>query len=846
MGLPHLKVAYKEVRRRLAEHLIYAVVIALGVAGLVATSSFTDSLADAVNEQTKTLLGADFIVRSRQELPADLLKPFDESARAYSDQVAFNSMVQFVSTGATRLVQVRAVTGHAPFYGPFETRPPRARAALERWNPAEGIPPAIVDQTLLQQYRASVGDVIRLGAQEFEVIAELTKVAGEVAAISLVGPRIYIPQAAVDRTGLLKVGSLARYKRYYKTAGDAQTKELVGKLKLALEDSSASVETLEERREDIEGLLKNLKIFLGFSGIAALLLGLAGVSSAAFVQARRKRPNAAALLCLGATRRDVALIYGLQSLLLAMLGASAGAAVGWLIVRLFPLVLFEFMPLDVSMSVGVSVSALTAGVVIGLSGGLLFSWEALRSLALVSPMRALRTSARESVQRISSLTLMLLAGFLLLAGRYATGSSLAAVLFLAGVLGLFALIAAAGIGMLKLLHPAVRRAPRAILRQGLGNVYRPNNQSLIMILCVALLTFVISLTLLLQHSILNEVSLKDVSSQPNTVLFDIQTDQQQQVAALLRELDRPIIEEAAIISMRLRKINSTPASALLKDKRIPRWTLRREYRSTYRDHLTSTEKIIAGEFVPRVDPSVSPVPVSIEEGIADKLRIGIGDKLTFDVQGVTLETTVQSIRNVDWKQVRPNFFVVFPLGVLEQAPQTRVIATRVDNSAQSAALQQRTVERFPNISVIDITLVLSTLEAVLDKISFVLMFLGFFIVAMGAIILGGALATGKFHRVRELLVYRLLGAGYSDMRTLIASELLLLASIGIVIGLAVAFSSAAALGRLVLDISVSGLLYGSIVPAVLCLALVILLGAATIGPFRRLSPREVLSGGGRL
>ncbi|MCB0344119.1 MAG: ABC transporter permease [Bdellovibrionales bacterium] len=838
----HFKVAWREISRRFSEHSVYVAVIALGVSSLIATSSFTDSLADAIELQTKSLLGADFVVKSRQELPFQILEKYDSEVVEFSDQTAFNSMVQFLSTGETRLVQVRSVSGSAPYYGVFETNPPQARASLNEWQPnSDNLPPAIVDSTLLLQFDASVGDTIRLGSQDFVIKAELVKVAGEIAAVSVIGPRIYIPQSAVAGTGLLEVGSLSRHKRFYRSPDPKVTQLIIARLKDELLDSAAEVETVEDRKEDLQDLLGKLKVFLGISGVAALLLGLAGVASASFVQARRKRPNAAALMCIGARKSDVALIYGLQSALLAAFGAVLGSIIAWFILHLFPLVLLDFLPLDISVSIHMSPWALFVGAAVGLIGGLLFSWEALRALTLTSPMQALRTSYLQKNPRLSFATLFVAALYLLLAGRYATGNLLTSLTFLVGTAAaIIAIVLSANVSFI-LLRKTLTLVGNSIVRQGLANVLRPNNQSTIMVLCIALLTFILSLTLLLQRSLLDEVALKDTAQQPNTILFDVQSDQIAPTRSLLARHSLPVLEESAVVSMRLRSVDGKLSSELLKDKSIPKWTLRREYRSTYRDYLSGTERIIRGKLVKSVKNPNALIPVSLEEGIAEKLKVDIGSTLIFDVQGVELKTVVTSIREVDWKQVRPNFFVVFPLGVLEKAPQMTVFATRTSDSGASALLQRETVKLLPNVSVIDITLVLDTLTAVIDKISFVIMFLGFFIAAMGAVVLGGALATGRYHRIRELVIYRLLGASFTQMRCLAASEFIALGFTGVVIGLLLSFSTASLLAAAVLKVSLHGKLFSAIIPATISILLVALLGAVTTGPFRKLAPKQVLS-----
>src|SRR5206468_7059129 len=125
----------------------------------------------------------------------------------------------------------------------------------------------------------------------------------------------------------------------------------------------------------------------------------------------------------------------------------------------------------------------------------------------------------------------------------------------------------------------------------------------------------------------------------------------------------------------------------------------------------------------QVAPGLEVVPISLEQGIAKELQIGLGDGLVFDVQGVPVTTRVTSLREVDWRRIQPNFFVLFPRGVLEEAPTMRVTVTRVPSSEESARLQLELVKAFPNVSVIDLTLIVQTLDTVLGQISFVIRFM---------------------------------------------------------------------------------------------------------------------------
>jgi putative ABC transport system permease protein len=238
-----------------------------------------------------------------------------------------------------------------------------------------------------------------------------------------------------------------------------------------------------------------------------------------------------------------------------------------------------------------------------------------------------------------------------------------------------------------------------------------------------------------------------------------------------------------------------------KDSGIPNWTLRREYRSTYHDRLRDSEKIVAGTWHGRVSGETDPVPISVEDDIAKELQVGLGDEIVFDVQGIALRTRVASLREVDWRRVQPNFFVVFPRGVLEAAPVMHVLVTRVGTAGESARLQREVVTKFPGVSAIDLTLILQTLDSIVGKIAFVVRFMAMFTVLTGLLVLVGALATGRFQRIQESILLRTLGASRRQVFQVLVVEYCALGFLATVTGGVLALAAAWALAIWVFQVS---------------------------------------------
>ena len=200
--------AWRDTRRSRGRLLLFSSSIVLGVAALAAIGSLGANLERAVEEQARTLLGADLAISSRQPFTTEEESWMQQIGGEQSRETSFSSMIYFPASGGTRLAQVRALGGGFPFYGRLETEPPVAEA---RFRQGRG---ALVEQNLLIQFNAKTGDDIRVGGLTLPVTGELRKVPGESAALAVVSPRVYLPMEDLAATGLLRQGSLAQYKSY--------------------------------------------------------------------------------------------------------------------------------------------------------------------------------------------------------------------------------------------------------------------------------------------------------------------------------------------------------------------------------------------------------------------------------------------------------------------------------------------------------------------------------------------------------------------------------------------------------------------------------------------------------
>jgi len=763
-----LLMAWRDSRRSRRKLLLFSMSIVLGIAAMVAIGSFGQNLERAVEHQTKALLGADLMVQSRDEFNDKQRAFLDGIGVAHSDQVLFSSMVYFPKGDGTRLAQVAALSGDFPYYGEVETAPPDG---WQRFKRGEG---ALVEDSLMHQFGVRVGDSVKVGELTTPIVGALLKVPGDNELFASFAPRVFLRMEKLPATKLLGDASLARYRRYIRFSSDADVAAATTQLRDRREELQLRFDTVEERRGDLGEALRNLYRFLNLVGFIALLLGSIGIASAIQVHVRQRLDSVAVLRCLGTTAGQAFTIYLIQGAALGLAGVIAGTGLGVLLQQLLPWAFVDFIPIEVKFFVD-AWSVLRA-VAVGFVICMLFALLPLLQVRNVSPLAVFRRDIDHLPKRdpwLFVVYLAIAAGVVWFAITQ-TNEWQHGVGFAGGLAGALVLLLAVS----RMVVWSVRRVTHASLpfawRQGLASLHRPNNRTLLLMVSLGLGTFLILTLYLVQHSLVRQLMPDNRANKPNAVLFDVQPDQRNGVVQILTNQNLPVIDLSPVVTMRIQSIKGVAAAELIRSRaRSDRWALRREYRSTYRDHLADSEELLSGHWVKSAAPT-NEIPISLEQGIARELNVGLGDEIIFDVQGISMKTRVANLRRVDWRRLQANFFVVFPTGVLEDAPGFSIITTRVKDSAESAAMQRAVVQRYPNVSTIDFTLVLRVVEGIVSKISFAIQFMAMFTVLTGVILLITAVLNSRFQRLRETVLLRTLGASSGQLLRIQVIEFLLL------------------------------------------------------------------------
>jgi putative ABC transport system permease protein len=793
------RMAWRDSRRSRRRLVLFSFSVVLGIAALVAIGSFTANLRQAIEDQAKTLLGADMAIISREKLAPEVQRDLNSRGTESSTEVMFASMAVFPSSGGqTRLVTIRAMEGAYPFYGDVQTEP--AGVFVQLRDPASDA--AVVEETLMAQFGLKPGDPIKLGQSTFRIAGALKKLPGDSPAVAMLSPRVCIAQARLEATGLIGPGSLVRYRTYLKFSPGTDAAAVEREIRERYRSLRLGVDTVEERKREIGQGLKNVYAFLSLIGFISLFLGGIGVASAINVYIRQKVSTVAILRCLGASGRQSFAVYLVQGVALGLLGAIIGAALGIGVQLLIPLAVGQMLPIDVQFFI--AWSAVIRGMVAGLLICVVFTLLPLLSVRRISPLLALRSAFVEEGSRRDPwrwFLYVVITASVVWFGVSQTGQWRIGVGFAGGLFVTFLVLALLARVVAWLARRFLSQRLPYVWRQGIANLHRPNNRTVLLLVSLGLGTFLLLTLGLARETLLQQIRSRGEGDRPNLIFFDIQDDQIAPLGEVMKEVGAPLKGQAPIVTMRIHQWKGRPVEEVLKDSQlsIPAWTLRREYRSTFRDSLSATEKLVAGEFVPSVPADTSPVPISMEQDLARQLHLGLGDELVWDVQGVPIVTRIASLREVEWQRLQPNFFVVFPAGVLEAAPKFYLAAAKAESPEHSATIQQRVVREFSNVSAIDLTLILETLDSIFQKIEFVVRFMALFTVATGAIVLAGAVLTGRFQRIREAVLLRTLGATRRQLVQIQIAEYAVLGALAALTGGSLAFGGNALIAKFVFE-----------------------------------------------
>jgi putative ABC transport system permease protein len=769
-----------------AGRLLFTVAcLAVGVAGVTAVSATVRAVEGGVRGQSRDLLAADLVVDSRRPLPPELDAALATKADVVrSDVRETATMVTADGSAESRLTELKSVAGGYPLYGDLVLDPPLpAGRTLEEFLGPDG---AAVAPELMEGLGVGMGGTLRIGGTDFRVVAQVLREPDRVGFSMMLGPRVFLSAAGLERTAVAGAGSRVKYRAMVRVPGDPSARALrdwKDAIAAAVPGGEyLEIETHHDAQPALRRALERFERYLGLTALLALLLGGVGVARVVGAWMEARTVDTAVLRCLGARPREVVAIHLGHTMLLAVAGSALGAAAGlaapFLLAALVPDLVpgaewERFQPV-----------AAVGGVLLGLATAAVFSLRPLLAAWRVPPARAFRAEAEPLPvpHLVSLVSLGALGGGVFLAALAQAGQFIPAALFTAGLGAVAALLA----GGTRLTAAAVRRIPRtglpAAVRHGLAAFARPGSGARAAVTALGLGVLTVVGTGLVRDGLLEGLGSTNPAEAPSLFLVDVQPDQWEEAERLLRDAGAPNTDSTPVVMARLAAVQGATVAQLLADTSAEgrgrrRWVLTREQRLTWRADLQRGNQIIEGGLW--TDPARA--EVSVEEGFAKDLGVRVGSTITLDVQGTSIELLVSSIRTVEWRTFSLNFFLVVEPGVLDDAPHFRVASAAVPE-AEEIPVQRRLAERFPNITVLRVRSIVEQVARALDRVATAVRWIGAFVVAAGLAVLAGAVAAGAVERRAEVALLKTLGVTRGGVASLLGVEFALVGAVAGLLG----------------------------------------------------------------
>ncbi|HJU06436.1 MAG TPA: FtsX-like permease family protein [Nitrospiraceae bacterium] len=795
------------------------------------------------------------------------------------------------SFNPTQIIELKAVEGGYPFYGVVRTTPkqplhdllaPIAEVCQGSLTPApltSDLSPkgrgssaegtcygAVVQESLLIKMGLAVGDPLKIGQTVFTITGVIRQEPDRAATAFSLGPRVMISQTGLAAAELIKPGSRIRERYLLRLPPDIAVQPLIGELGGKLAGDSARVSSYREAQPQLRRFLEQLTRYLGLIGLTALFVGGIGVASTVHAFLKEKLKTIAILKTVGAGSGTIVRTYLFQALCLGFLGSLVGAALGLSLQGLMPRLLAGFVPPDLleftATRSAFSVLPFVKGLALGVATTLLFAVWPLLSIRDIRPALVFRTRVTPVPAESSGRPWwrdwrLLLADRVRLftAASIAVGMATSAIWQAGSVnIGLVfigALTAAVIILYLAaaLLMTALKRAPspRSLaVRHAMGNLYRPGSQAVSVMVSVGIGVMIIVTISLLEQALVNQIGESRPVDAPTFFFIDIQPDQRQAFQQLIQDRVGLRPEMTPLVRSRLHAVNGQPVTQndeersereqeRDKEGRGKSWYFTREYVLTFLDRLPKDNALTKGEWWFHGETLPHPL-VSIEEEAAKNLGLDLGSMVEFDIQGTTLAAEVSSIRKVEWNNFSTNFYMILSPGALEGAPFTYVATVRVAHENE-VPLQQAVVAAFPNVTAINIREVMESFSRILEHLSFAIRAVALFCMLAGAIVMAAALATSRYRRLYESVVFKALGATRNLIAGSFAVEYVLMGAVAGIIGVLLASALSWAVLHFFFDLTWTAQPGVLAVAFVLTVALTLLVGFLTT--FRILGERPL-------
>ena len=753
-----LRFALRNLWRDLKSGELSVLLLALCVAvlSLTAVGFFTGRIAQGVRAQATEVLAADL----RLESPYPIAARYFEKSRTLGLRSAL--VVSFPTAifngDASQLAALNAATVDYPLRGHVRIADtPFGAARITERIPGPG--EVWVDARIIAQLKIRLGADLRIGAASFSVTEVLDYRPDQGTGFVNLAPAVLLNYQGLAATQLIQPGSRATYAALF--AGEAAAVAQFHDYVIATKGASERLRGVDESSRQLNSAVDRASRFLNLASLASVLLAAVAVAMGARRYASRNVDSVALMKCMGASQRFVLAISIIELTLLALSAVAAGAVLGYAAQLGLARLLRDLIRTELP---GASLAPLVIALVTVLSMLIGFALPSLLQLKSTPPARVLRKTATAPPLRFGLSYVLAFAALFAILWILVRDSELV-VSVLAGVLGVGLVLTLAGYALVRVTG-RLRGAVGVAWRYGLANVSRRGGASVVQIVAFGLGLMMLLLLAVVRGDLLADWRRSLPANVPNNFLINIQPDERRPLEEFLKSHgfgDPPMYP---MVRARITAINSKPSESLKFKADNARGFLEREQNLTWASRLMDDNQLVAGHWWTEADFGKALVSISSE--YREALQLELGDTLRFDIAGEDLTVRVASIRKVRWDSFRPNFFLVFPPGLLEGAAGTYMTSVYLTPEQRPALVDL--VRQFPTISVFDVDAILRQIRAIIDRATLAVQYVFLFTLVAGIVVLLAAVQSTRDERRYESAMLRTLGASRRTVLQGVAAE----------------------------------------------------------------------------
>lgn len=784
-----LSLAWRQLRRDLAAGDIRILLAAL-VLAVVAVSSVgfvTDRAERALAIEANRLLGGDALVRGDAPIGGVIDEAANVAGLQRTQTVELDSMIRVGEGGDAqlRLGDLRALGDGFPLRGMFRIV---GDDGAERDADAIPAPGTLwLSRAGADTLGARIGDDVGIGTRTFRLAALVAQEPDASIDYFNVAPKAFLNLSDLESTGLVQPGSRIRYRLV--VAGDAAAVERFSTVARDNLGRGQRIETITDARPEVRSALDRAGRFLGLAALVSVILAAVAVAMAARRHSERHLSGVAVMRSLGAQQKTLVGIHVGELLLLGLIACTIGVAIAFALQWSIAGWLAGALKVDIPPA---GVLPALRGYAVGLVVLLAFGAPPVLALRRVPALRVLR---RDLDGAEPSAWIVTLAGFGGLAALlwWQAGSATLALAMLVGIVATLAVLALLAWGLIVLVR-RLRSRLRGALRYGLANVSRRAGTSIAQVSALGLGLMALLLLTFVRTDLLDRWQLSLAQDAPNRFIINVQDDQ---IAPVREFIAAQGVAEPVLFPMirgRLVERNGAPVTGAdyadrtgdAEQDRESQRRAEREFNLSMADALRDDNKVTAGAFW---NGTPATPELSVEENFAKGLGWSLGDRITFDIAGQRFEAPITSLRSVDWESFQPNFFVLASPGALAGYPASHITAVQVP--PEQVRFTAELVQRFPNLSVIDVDAVLAQVRSTADQVSTVVQVVFWFSLLAGVLVLLAAVSASQDERLLEGGVMRALGGSRRQLRMAQVSEFV---AIGLLSGLVAAIAASVLAG----------------------------------------------------